>query len=185
VYNPIMNVREVNDEMVVLDIEGKLEVLSIPSLFNINEANLTAEMASHSARFARVATLCAMAERYQSFCKQLMEIEYSEADYKIREEHKESGTKFTEPSIKGEVTTDDLYIEKVKSYDDASFTTSLLKRLLDAMKVKADMLISIGAQLRSEMNMTGMNIREYESDTKLNEMKEDLKTYHKNKVQQV
>lgn len=148
-------------DSIVFQVDGEFkESYDINELFEINETIITQEMARQSVKQARLATLLARAERYAAHAKHSMEIEYAAVDDIIRQELAETNEKVTEPLVKSLVQTDEQYIMAVREYNEADSVVKLLKNILNAMKTKGDMLISIGAQLRAEMSMTGMVIKD-------------------------
>lgn len=151
-----------------------LESYDVHELFAINESAITQEMATHSAKYGRIAVLLGRAERYRAYMKQQVEVEYAVVDDIMRDEYKDTGEKYTETVIRSAVLVDGQYNMVVSNHDDASTVVFLLKNMLQAMKVKGDMLISIGAQLRAEMSMTGMTITD-DYDKTVNVLKESLR----------
>lgn len=157
---------------------GYSESYTFDELFDIDETNLTREMAQHSSRFGRIAVWLGKAEYVESIRKQEKETEYGIVDNAIREEFAESKAKITEGIVKAAVLTDEQYITVASEYDRASAVATMFKHILNGMKNKSDMLISIGAQLRAEMSMTGMIIKD-DYDKSVDNLKEVLS--HKKK----
>jgi len=148
-------------DSILFNLDGKfLESYDLNELFAIDETAITIDMATHSAKHGRIAVLLARAERYKALKKQQMEVEYAAADDSIRDEYNDDGKRYTESVIKAAVMLDEEYKMYTREYNDANNVVTVLKHILNAMKTKGDMLISIGAQLRAEMSMTGMVIKD-------------------------
>ena len=57
---------------------------------------------------------------------------------------------------------------------DSAHNVAVLKAVVNALKMRADMLISMGAHLRQEYDMTGMTIREQSMDKQLENVKKAM-----------
>ena len=174
-YIPQVDVEYVRDSL-LLSIDGEFsESYNLDEMFAINDSELTKEMSQHSSRYGRIAVWLAKAERMRSLRKQQLDVEYSMVDEIIRREYQEDNAKYTESVIRANVLLDDQYGMALTAYDAADGVVVLLKNVLNAMKMKSDMLISIGAQMRAEMSMTGMLIKD-DYDTTVTNVKKILKT---------
>lgn len=164
---------------VLFSVDGEfLESYEIHTLFSIDDSNITIEMATHSAKYGRIAVLLSRAERYRSYMKQQVEIDYAIADSEIRRKFKENGDKFTENTVRANIIADADYNDILTESESAVSVVYLLKNLLKAMDAKGDMLISMGAHMRAEMAMTGMYIKDTYDKTVVN-MKAALKQQKK------
>jgi hypothetical protein len=67
--------------------------------------------------------------------------------------------------------TDEGYAEVLEKYAFAVYRKNTLKTIMDALKMRADMMISMGAHLRSEYDQTGMNMK---YDTTVRDLREKI-----------
>lgn len=126
----------------------------------IDGSVLSDEFAEQPTLYVYYAMLCARADANAKLAKiELEEIE-AETDNKVREEAKQHGDRVTENSVKSRVTVDSQVKEAKRKYMNAQSIYTDLRTLEASFKMRADMLIRLGAQQRAEMDMTGMNMRE-------------------------
>ena len=147
--------------------DAKLEVtilgdtVEILSMLEINEDNLSAEYTRQAALFAWVAAEAAAAERDHANAAVNKDTTYAELDFKCREWASNNGQKTTEAEIKAMIQADDSYIAAVSTLNDAEYVMNIMKALVQAMRIRADMLVSLGANMRQEMGMTGMTMQQH------------------------
>lgn len=154
----------IGEEEIIVDLE---------KIFSIDETNLTQEYAQQAALYGRFAYLLAKADYENSMASSYKDREYARCDLEAREYYDSQGMKSTEGLIKSKVLTMEDYEVSVDEADDAYGSYKVLRAIVDALKMKADMLVSLGAHLRAEYSQTGMNIREY--DANIDKVKEALK----------
>ena len=149
---------------------GKEKVLiNIDELLEIHEENLVAEYAKQASLYAYHGTL------YNRADKSVMELEaakdssYAELDLAYREDLKDEKT--TETKIKSMVLTDKGYDEILGKLNYAIYRKGIMRTLMDALKMRADMLVSMGAHLRAEFEQTGMSLK---ADKWLKDFEESL-----------
>ena len=142
----------------VTDFHGKEKSFEIVDIFGINESDLNNEYATQASAFAYFSSLLAAEDYKLSQAKALREREYAAADIDIREELAELGEKATEGKVKSMVELDEVYQECIDSENKARYRLGLLKSIVSAMRMRADMLVSLGANLRQEYDMTGMHL---------------------------
>lgn len=132
---------------------------SFARLLVIDKDNLSNEFASHAAWLGYIGVLTAEAEAEYEQAKMELETLYAEKDAQARIEFNSKNMKFTEKMVESWVNMDGDYnkvqftkIEALKAY-------KILRALEAAMREKGSMLVSLGATLRQEMDMTNMQIR--------------------------
>jgi hypothetical protein len=158
------------------------KVFDIAKVLRIDFDNLTNEFATQAAVYAYFATLVPFAEYTETLLDLAKDQEYASADDAARKELTDKGEKFTETVIRSMVQLDEQYEKVFKQHADAHYDTGIIKAISRSMEQRAEMLISMGAQSRHEMNMNGMNIREKleeETETSIKQVKELLKNRHK------
>lgn len=140
-----------------IQIEG--DAYTFLELLSINQDNLSNEFATHASRFAYISALAAKAEALYNEAKQMREETYADVELWYREElGKLPDIKVTEGLIKSNVTTDDKYSNTVSDENQALHDWKLLKALVEGLRERGSMLISLGAHLRQEMDMTNASI---------------------------
>ena len=169
----------VGTELTLYDMHGKLRTFKIDDIFNIDETNISKEFAQQASVYAFFATLAALAERKAADADFLKDQEYAQADQACREELDEGSIKYTEAVIKSMVLTDAGYTKRVKNHVIMEYDYKLLKAIAEALKQRADMLISLGAYLRHEMDQTSMNIKRSQVDNAAEEAKRLIKERRK------
>lgn len=139
--------------------DGKKKTFDISAIFNIDDSALAAEFTKQASLYAYFAVQAARAERNKAVADAAQEREYAMADQDFREEFHSKDEKFTEPTIKQMIMTDEAYVTSQNVAQAANYEFKLLKALATALEMRANMLISLGAYMRHEMDMTGMNIQ--------------------------
>lgn len=134
--------------------------VDIDDLFHIDDTDLTTEYSRQAAYYARYAVLTARAELEANKAKVRREQEYAELDGYYREDLREYGVKVTESKIKEAIRKDGSYAETIDAEINAKHRHTILKSICDALKMRADMLVSMGAHMRQEMSMTGISIKD-------------------------
>lgn len=120
--------------------------------------DLTQEFKIQSSRYAYISALAAKAEALYSERKGDREALYADLELEYRE--KLADSKPTEGKIKSNVITDDEYLKAVMAENDALRDWKLLRALVDGLRQRGEMLISLGAHLRAERDFTDMHINE-------------------------
>lgn len=145
----------------VVELEfGDEEVVAIDldDLIPIGE-DVSAEFTNQASSYAYVAVLAARAEALWLGTKADLKKAYAEADHEARLDLLSLGKKPTEPMVKQEVELRSDYRDAV---DEELFyhEQHLIARVIEqSMKMRADMLVSLGAQLRNEAQQLGMNTK--------------------------
>lgn len=149
--------------------------VNILSLLEINESDLASEFAQQAALYGWVGHLTAEAEYRASVAKHKTEIEYASADDNIRFKADVHNEKITEAKVKAAIDLDEQYIEAKEDENRCWKEYKVLRSLSDALKMRADMLISMGAHLRAERDMTGMKINTDKWDKTVEELKNAIR----------
>jgi len=156
-----------------------MQDIFMADFYIINEAYLSQEFSTQAAMYVELITNYNRAETEHMKAKANLERIYAEVDQDIRDELAVNGKKYTETVVKSLVLLEEDYIEEQQYALHASKKYMLLKQLLKAMEMRADMLISLGAHLRAEISMTQMNIKEKDYDAKVKDLRQDLKELKK------
>ena len=118
---------------------------------HIDLTNLTKEMSEQPAKYVYYATLAeeeyrrAKAHKFRIHCLE------EDLDYKIRQGAAEGGKRMTDAAVKGAVKRDSRVRALYGKYVVAMHKAGQLRHIKDAMAMKKDMLQSIGANTRKEM----------------------------------
>lgn len=134
------------------------EQINVRDLLTIDETNLSNEYARQASLYGWVVVLVAEAELEASLAKQSRELSYAEAYEYWRKELEKIHGKVTEAMVSAAVTADGDYIAAKTFESKKESEHRLLRGIADALKMRADMLISLGAHLRAEQDMTNMRV---------------------------
>jgi hypothetical protein len=132
-------------------------IINLDELLEIHEENLISEYAKQASFYAYYGTLYNRADRSVMELDAKKESLYAEIELDYREEYKDEKT--TEGKIKSLVLTDESYAKQLTKYNYAIYRKGIMRTLMDALKMRADMLVSMGAHLRAEYEQTGMNMK--------------------------
>jgi len=132
--------------------------VTVGELLGIEQTGISYEFSTQAARYAWVAMQCASAEADANESKTSRDSVYAKVELHLREEMKLEKT--TEAQIKALVLIDPEYLVSVTAENDRLYAYKLLRAITDAMRLRGDMLVSLGAQLRAEMDATGSNIQD-------------------------
>ena len=148
------NEKASSDQLIVRGANGlKIDVTAIMA---IEAANLSNEFASQASLYAWIANAVAEAESDAARAKHDREVEEAGSYEHWRAVLIQEHGKATEAMVDAQVKLDsDVLDAKVKELD-AQRQFRILRALSDALKMRADMLVSMGAHLRAEAGMTGM-----------------------------
>lgn len=152
-----------------LVINGSVVDIDLNKYVPIDPDRLIQEYATQPAAYAYLATLCAQVEAEYLDAKRITERAYAEADSNVRGLLASQGTKYTESGVKALIEQSESYRVAVDNETQARAQMLLLKAVVTAMEQRAQMLISLGAHLRMEADMTGMSVKSVRE--KLDELK--------------
>ena len=130
----------------------------VGDLLGIDNSDVSYEFSTQAARLVWVATLAAVADVDLNDAKLAKDVASAQVELRIRREL--SGEKTTEAYIRALVTVDQEYMDVVATESDALLHFKIMRAVADAMRQRGDMLVSLGANLRQELEMTGMHINE-------------------------
>lgn len=168
-------------KMSIRDGSGGLKTFAIEDLFYIDETNLTQEFMRQAALYAYFSTLLSTADMKANSVDLMKDQAYAEADLYYREDADKNGRKITEPQVKSTVTIDEAYAKACERDIQMRYDVSILKSIVKALEQRAEMLISLGAHLRHEADMTGMNIRETAFEKSVDDVKAVLRASNSKK----
>jgi hypothetical protein len=160
---------------------GKQKTIHLSDITDIDEESLTEHFAEQATIFGYFAVQLAEADKLLSASKTQVEQAYAEADAFYRESYNSLEQKYTEAVIRGDVLLDEDYNEALDNQRDAQYNVAILKSIVNALRMKADMLISMGAHMRQEYGMTGMNIRQQNMEKSVDDAKAELRKKRKQK----
>lgn len=143
-----MTVKELTTEYQVGDLKYSS---SLDEDLFVDRFNLSQEFEKHASRFAWYSTCYELAIDYENRVKTELERAYANLDSTFRKQMEQLGLKFTEKKIEGLVLTHATYIQLQDALNEAKLQTGLLKAAKDAMIMKKDCLISLGANQRAEL----------------------------------
>jgi hypothetical protein len=159
--------------------DGVFRTFSLADIFGIDDTDISGEYMRQPALYAYFAVACADAERIQSKAEFNKDRAYAAADMLVRQQMEMNGQKTTEALIRSMAIDNEDYIKSVDAEVNARYNYKLLKALSSVLEQRAQMLISLGSQLRHEESTTGMAIREQQFDKSAKEIKEMLDARNK------
>lgn len=162
-------------KITVIDEKIKKRTFDLSEIFDIDEMNLTTDYATQASMFAYFSSLLASAEKRASDAKILIDVEYAVCDEHYRKELNISGEKYTEAVVRSNVIQDDDYSAAVLISVDRNYDVGILKAIVNALRMRADMLVSLGAHLRQEMGMTNMTMQQRGMDKTVDDVKSKLR----------
>lgn len=154
--------------------------ISLGRLFTIEDLELIDEFATQSSLYAYFSILAAKAEHASSMAAFDANQERANSDLFYREKLAENAQKATEPAIKAMIDLDEDVIKATTAEHLAKLDFRIIKALTSALEQRANMLVSMGAYARHEMDQTNLNIRKRAYDNSVEETKKMLRA-HKNK----
>jgi hypothetical protein len=116
----------------------------------INRSDLNSEFSEHAERFAYYSTCYEIAaDKFRRLEVDLKRM-YAVLDYQKRSEMQGAGIKSTEKMVENMVITADEYVALQTEVLDAERQLGLLKAARDSMAQRKEMLVSLGANQRTE-----------------------------------
>ncbi len=145
-------------EQVLLD--GK--TYTIGEFIGINPDELVNEFRSQAARYMYVASLETLAEERYTNAKArtkelaaIVSLEHREIG--IPEEFRATTSKMTEAFLNSLVDADDVYLNAIEEENHAYVDLKKMKIFTHSMRMRGEMLISMGATLRREWDQIGIS----------------------------
>ena len=137
--------------------------VSVGDLLSIDETDLSSEYAAQAARFAYVAVLKAQAKREWGEAERTRKEDEAKAfvNYKSDPEQIPTGSKTVTDGFAKQLVDSDAQVNELRQEEiEAEYGYRVLEALSDALGQRAQMLISLGADLRQEMDQTSMHLNE-------------------------
>lgn len=150
---PVLGVVTVNT------ITGEEEVLILDKIVPIGD-DLSTEFGRQPSLYAYVAMISAQVESMWLQAKRQTARVKAEADKRVRDKARALDEKVTETIVSNRVLMDDEVEEAEETELAYHYQYLLMKAIVASMDQRAQMLISLGAHLRSEAEQTGMLIRD-------------------------
>lgn len=138
-------------------VDGK--TYTIKEALMVDETNIGEAFATQSGRYFYAAALAGQAEALYNEAKNNCERVYADTELAYRDELATSGVKTTEAMIKAYVVGDKTYIKAQTDENNALRDWKIMKAFADGLRQRGEMLISLGAHMRAEMDMTNMNLK--------------------------
>lgn len=160
------------DTNITVELDGK--DVDTQDLLAINEADLSTEYATQAARFAWIAVIKADAKREWAEAERVRKEDEAKAfvDYKNSDDLVPPGSKSVSDGYAAQLVQSDPDCNDArKRENEAEYNYRLLEALTDALSMRANMLVSLGADLRTERDQTGMKILENPGDALKNHLR--------------
>jgi hypothetical protein len=168
-------INEINGtEFVVRVGEDKYRKFKVEDIFSIDDTDITREFIRQPTLFGFFSVLMANAEFVAGRAKFAAERQYAASDSAVREEAELNGNKMTEGAVRAATLLEELYTKAKRKELRTELDWKLLKAIAGALEQRANMLVSLGSQLRHEESMTGMNIRERALQKTVDDVKKNL-----------
>lgn len=143
----------------LVDVEEYEIELDLDAIVPITD-DLTTEFKEQPSLYAYVAVLAARAEALWLDSKRYSEQIYAETDKEVRTDLAMSGEKTTEGRVAQEIQLRRGYRDALDNELDCHEQHLIMRALTRAMDMRAQMLISLGAHLRTEAEQTGLLINQ-------------------------
>jgi len=127
-------------------------ISKLRSYASIDEDDLDMECRRVPADFMRVASSYAEAQRRSNEIKVRKDRVLAELDIEVRQMLQASGSKVTEAMVKARIAGDPRYGNVVMEEIEADSDSVLLKNGLVSLSIKKDMLVTLAANRRNELN---------------------------------
>jgi hypothetical protein len=137
---------------------------------SFTEALINEAFVSQAALFAYYADQSRVATKTADNLKMRIDMVASSLDEAIRNKAATDGAKITEKLVEQAICRDDKYIKAVEEYNNAKSTAQMLRDTLEALKMKKDMLIQVGTNIREEKRVTAV----YEAPDLMKQRRESI-----------
>lgn len=144
-------------------------------MFEIDEEDLDREYREQSALYAYFITKTSEADDLHAQAVTNKELVYAQADEYFRQKSDSLGVKVTEKRIESLIIQDEEYGNALDNERKTKLQHTILKGIVRAMEQRANMLISLGAHRRAELDMTNMTIKRTDHDDDVGELKSRLR----------
>lgn len=153
---------------------GGTKEFNLKEVFEIDIDQLSNEFSKQASLYAYFAALTVRAEDALFRAENFKDKTYATAELYYREDAENNNRKITEAAVKSMVMTDAEYQDAVMAESSARYDLKAIKMIVTALEQRAEMLISLGAHVRAELDMTGMNIRSAKNDEIVNDVKKTI-----------
>ena len=143
---------------VLLDIDGR--EVTVGDLFAIDDTNIVEEFGNQAARYAYIGLQTALAEAAFEEAKAAADFTRAKLDGAIRAEPDHVAKKPTETAIAGMIEEDPEYQLAMGKSRECRTEFKILRAVEAAMRQRGDMLVSLGATLRQEYDVTDMAMKQ-------------------------
>lgn len=143
--------------------EGEIIAEFYLSDLDINQEDLSTEFSKQPSSYARYAVQLAQAERLFGKAAAVREQMYAILDKEYRLAAQLDNKKPTEPQLKALIEMDEDFVAVLEDELNAKYNYKVLKAIVDSWYMRADMLVSLGAHTRHEMDMVGMHINDMDA----------------------
>jgi hypothetical protein len=165
-------VDEINETKLRLrTINGGYKTFELLDILDINPDNLGDAFMDQASIFGYFSVLAAQADDAAARADANKDQEYAQADLEIREEAERNTKKLTEAQVKSLILTDAGYDKKLQQEHVTKLDARLLKAIVSALEMRANMLVSLGAMIRHEMDMQGIQVKERMMDSANDEIR--------------
>lgn len=166
----------------VRNADGGYKVFDILELFKIDDEDLSKEMAQQASIYGYFSVLATIAEDVSNKASFAVQTDEAGADLNYRDEYGKTGTKFTEATIRATIMSDEAHIQKMEVELVTKYDFKLLKSIVATLDQRANMLISLAAWKRHELEQTGMNVRERQMEQSVESVKTAMQEAKARKV---
>jgi hypothetical protein len=125
---------------------------------NIDKTDLDEEIVKQPALYSYYAERQAEADQKVKDQKLALEVFEAALDRQIRDKALAKREKLTEQQVVMRMKNSDAWINHRKKVNELTAQADQIKGIVEAMRQKKDMLITISANARQELNSTGMKI---------------------------
>lgn len=174
-------IQEISGSTIKVATMKGVKTFDIGKLFKIEQESLSEEFATQASMYGFFAILAAEADRKYAMQTVLYDQECAEADESYRAQFETDGKKYTEAVIKSMVIRDENVVKVQEDKENAEYDLNILKAIVRAFEQRSLMLQSLGATLRHEYEMQGMNIREHALEKSAEEVKSAITRRRLNK----
>jgi hypothetical protein len=141
------------------ELEGQQSQILLEEDLTIDDLDLSSEFTKQPSLYAYYAILAAKADSVSRTAKLRLDEVRAREDSRIRMDFDQARIKSTEKKVEARLAVSEKVQEAERAVIEAKRMYAILKALENAFKMKADMLIRLGAMQRAELAQTDMNIK--------------------------
>jgi hypothetical protein len=143
-----------NIPVVELKFGGETYSVNYREELRCSEETINENLKDQPSFFAYYAVLAELADEALAETKLALEVTESVLDAKVREELTRAGTKATETMIRGKIVLDESYLAAVSQVNTLKKNVGVLKAIKEAFNHRKDMLVTLGANMRSQRDVS-------------------------------